>query len=137
MITVKEIIDALHNKDNSESNFFNYIRKFLKYFYKEQRTESERLASVKEEPTPYEDIPNWQYSFIAAMVHSLCMEHDLECPIWALDKKYVLKDPYFTEEAYKDDNLRIICLLFSPFPFRMRSIFIDADTLSKHKPTAD
>ena len=127
--TLKEIIDAIYNNEGTGYNFSHYIGDFLDFFYQEQRTEADRLLLIEDEPIEYENIPKWQYSYIAAMVHSLCLKYNLNWPIWALNKKYVLSEPYFAMDAKGD--LRLILILESPYPFRARNMFAESNTLSR------
>lgn len=125
--SISEIVESLHNKVYPAYNFSHYMGDFLDKFYREGT--AFRNSAIKEEPVEYEDIPKWQYSYLAASVHLLCLRYKLKCPKWALSFKYVLKDPKFAMDAKGD--LRLVLILESPYPFKARNLFVPDNVLSR------
>lgn len=127
IINLHAMVELMHANVNPNYNFSHYMGDFLDQFYRLGK--EERSSSIAEEPTMYSDLSSWYYAYIAAAVHQLCLKYGIDCPAWALDKKYVLKEPKFAMDAKGD--LRLILIAESPYPFKARNLFVPDNVLSR------
>lgn len=72
----------------------------------------------------------WRASWIVACFHQLCLEFDMRVPHWILNRKWVLDKPYWANDT-TNDNLRVILLCESPYPFRSRNIYVDKNVMKR------
>lgn len=109
------------------SDFAIHTGNFLNDFYRSDQ--EKRRQMVEQEPDHYDQLPAHLLPFLAGMVHKLCNDYDLDCPDWVHKDKYSLPEPHFAFNA--KGNLRIILLVESPVEFKIRNIFVTANTLSR------
>lgn len=100
---------------------------FLDAFYR--AADEQRLRMVQREPEAYPDFPNYMLPFLAAMTHKLCNDYRLECPGWVHRKAYFLEEPHFWLNAR--GNLRRVLEEESPPEFKIRNLYVTANTLSR------
>lgn len=74
-------------------------------------------------------LPDYVLPFLAAMVHKLCNDHEIECPAWVHRQNYVLNEPHFWLNA--KGNLRYMLLAESPIEFKIRNLYVTSNTLSR------
>ncbi|MNP12084.1 hypothetical protein D3C76_1043030 [compost metagenome] len=100
---------------------------FLDAFYR--ATPEQRKCMVQREPEAHPGFPDYMLPFLAAMTHKLCNDYQLECPTWVHRKQYTLSEPHFWLNA--TGNLRRVLLEESPTEFKIRNLFVTANTLSR------
>jgi hypothetical protein len=62
-------------------------------------------------------------AFCAASVEFLCDRYDVPCPQWALDPRYILPNPWWSELRAHDLADREKLMKITPQPFTKRNIF--------------
>lgn len=119
--------DIAHQTGNNPDHFAIHCGNFLDEFYR--ASHNQRRSMVEQEPESHPGFPDYMLPFLAAMVHKLCNDHAVECPAWVHSEQYVLKEPHFWLDA--KGNLRLILLAESPIEFKIRNLFVTANTLSR------
>ncbi|WP_230986858.1 hypothetical protein [Cohnella fermenti] len=123
-MTVWQIVrDTAMNPDS----FAIHCGNFLDEFYR--ANVEQRWRMVEQEPDVRPDLPEYMAPFLAAMVHKLCNDYEVECPAWVHRPNYVLNAPHFWLNA--KGNLRLVLLMESPIEFKIRNLFVTANTLSR------
>lgn len=117
-------IDNLFKKEFDDGRGFSFAwRIFLDEFYR--RESSGQQSLIADRPTVLE---GKDLSFLAATVHKLAMDYELEVPTWCVDRSLVLKEPMFSTT---NDKLRLLCLVESPVQFKLKNIFTVENVLSR------
>lgn len=121
------VCDIARKTGSNMEQFAIHCGNFLDEFY---RTSNEqRRVMVEREPEAQSGFPDYVLPFLAAMVHKLCNDHAVECPAWVHKEQYTLKEPHFWLDA--KGNLRLVLLTESPIEFKIRNLFVTANTLSR------
>jgi len=68
-------------------------------------------------------------SFLSAVVETLVMDYSFSVPIWLLEDRFFLIDPFFPSKAKGD--FRIFALVESPPAFKRRNVYVLANVLSR------
>ncbi|MDF2648489.1 MAG: hypothetical protein K0Q73_4294 [Paenibacillus sp.] len=109
------------------SQFEIHTGNFLDEFYRSGADKRQQM--VEREPDHDDPFPVHLLPLLAAMVHKLCNDYDLACPNWVHKIKCVLPEPHFAFNA--QGNLRLILLAESPEEFKIRNLFVTANTLPR------
>ena len=124
LLTLQDLIN-IKNKDNSEYKiqFGNFIINLYK--------NPEKYEKFLEKEPNWLDLDKKSISLIVSNMTYLCRKVNCKMKIykWMLDKKFILKEPYFAMNA--KDMLRIILLQESPYDYRKNNIFVSENVLSK------
>ena len=86
-------------------------------------------------PNFLEKEPEWgniseeRRAFYAGVCHYLAKKCELPIPEWIYKTQYFLKEPYFSRNA--KGMLQLVLLAESPTEFRIRNIFISANSLDR------
>ena len=119
------VIDDVFKLLSEGNDFYICYGSFLDDFY--SRSDLERKLMIEIEPNKY-DIPTYQKAFLAATIHKLANDFNLEVPRWVFKPEY-----YSYDSAYFDCNakgkLRKLFLYKSPIEFKHRNIFVDENIL--------
>ncbi len=108
-------------------DFYISLGNFLDAFYRSN--DIERELCIEREPANY-SIPINQKAFLAATVHKLANDFNLDVPSWVFKKDYYsYNEPYFDCNA--KGNLRKLFLYKSPIEFKHRNIFVDENVLRR------
>ena len=99
---------------------------FLDEFY---RSTSERRQELINEDIRYLNLSVEEKAYLAASVHKLANDFELQVPTWVFDSEYRLREPFFARGVTGD--LRFIYLYESPIEFKYRNIFTSRNTLSR------
>ena len=99
--------------------FWNKIIRFVDDF---RRNPSEN--KLKESVVFTNDVAG---AFYAGVVEELAKEQNMAVPQWVFQKKYYLYEPTFLTEL--KGEYRIFVALETPLAFKVRNIFVGADTL--------
>jgi hypothetical protein len=119
--------DIAHDTSSRMDQFAIHCGNFLDEFYR--ASSEQRRLMVEREPEGHPSFPDHVLPFLAAMVHKLCNDHTVDCPAWVHKERYVLKEPHFWLDA--KGNLRHVLLAESPVEFKIRNLFVTANTLSR------
>ncbi|HUC91973.1 MAG TPA: hypothetical protein VMS09_08085 [Paenibacillus sp.] len=120
--------DIARDTGSNMEQFAIHCGNFLDEFYR--ASNEQRRLMVGREPEGYPGFPDYVLPFLAAMVHKLCNDYnDMECPAWVHKERYVLKEPHFWLDA--KGNLRLVLLAESPVEFKIRNLYVTANTLSR------
>jgi hypothetical protein len=72
------------------------------------------------------DVFRWAV-FCAASVEYLCHRYDLECPAWAMEKRYALPDPWYYHLAADLDEVQHELRETTPEEFARRNVYCGAN----------
>jgi hypothetical protein len=119
--------EVAHWSSQDKRNFDLHVGNFLDQFYKS--SPKAREALIVQEPEASGRLDAYMLPFLAGMVHKLCNDYGLSCPVWVRKPKYRLEEPYFPLNA--EGRLRELLLEESPAEFRERNLFPSANCLSR------
>ena len=124
MYTMKQLIKLMNSDlENKKIHFNNWLDDIqLREEYKNNKD------FLQEEPI-WENIPIERQAFYAGVAHYLSNKCGLEKPSWVLKEEYFLDKPYFSLNA--KGKLQLVLLAESPNEFRIRNIFISANSLDR------
>ena len=83
---------------------------------------------LEKEPE-WKNIPKERRAFYAGVSHYLAKKCGLAIPEWTYNNQYFLQEPYFSRNA--KGKLQLVLLAESPNEFRVRNIFISANSLDR------
>lgn len=126
---LRESIRNISEQLNNNEPFAICMGNFLDEFYRQ--TQDIRQQMINDEPEKYENIPNYDYAYLAATAHKLANDYKLERPDWVYKNEYFLPgdQPYFGGNVV--GNLRLIFMYESPIEFKMRNIFTSHNCLTR------
>lgn len=122
-----ELRDIAHLTSQNAGSFEIHTGNLLDEFYRSDN--EKRKQMVEQEPAFYPNLAPHILPFLAGMAEKLCNDYNLGCPAWVYRPQYYLKEPVFWMEA--KGNLRLVLLVESPIEFRLRNIFISANSLTR------
>jgi len=108
----------------SGRDFYLSFGDFLDEFYKADNIKQKEMLYA----TPDFSINKLHLAYLAASVHKLANEYDIEPPEWVFDERcYLRKEPFFGCNA--KGNLRLLFMYKSPPEFKHRNLFVDENVL--------
>ena len=107
-------------------NKYNYLGNFLDCYY---RSGKNRNSIFKNEPNFGKMSKKYKSYLISSFIY-LCDKDCVNTPKWMLNKKYILKEPFFAIENC-GDNMKGYLVANSPSCYRMYNIFTDREPLRK------
>lgn len=124
IITVKVWVDDWKkNSLNSWPGYWICLRTFLDIFHKDPR-----IDYFIDEPN-FDEVEDYIASFTVSSICYLCDVYSMEKPRWTSSKKYILKEPWFSDNT--NATLRCLYLIESPEAFRCRNMFVSNKVLSR------
>ena len=110
-------------------DFHLLLGDFLDEFYRSDSVRRQQM--INEGPAPHEESASHeQLAYLAAAVHKLANDYQLDVPKWVFNSRYYLRDkPYFAGNV--EGNLRLLFMYFSPPEFKHRNLFVDANVLTR------
>ncbi|MFH0926094.1 MAG: hypothetical protein V1872_10795 [bacterium] len=123
MYTIKQLFEDIHNNKPYKICLGNFLDD---YYYSESEI---KKRMIQEEPNRHPEIERFIYAYVAASVHKLANDYNLDVPAWVFDEFYFLKEPHFAMNAR--GKLRLILMYESPAEFKFRNLFEVANTLSR------
>ena len=107
-------------------DFYLCLGEFLDEFY--SKGDSGRRAMIL--PSPGFDVKKEHVAYLAATVHKLANDYNIEAPEWVFDRRCYLQDkPFFGCNAKGD--LRLLFMYKSPAEFKHRNLFVDENVLNR------
>lgn len=119
-------IAALAEQSRTKELFSFALRDFLDGF-----RANPTPSTLLDEPvllTPVLHDNGYADAFLAALAEHLARQSGWSPPLWCKNPGRYLKEPHF---AYKTPEGRMFLLVESPTAFRVRNIFISADSLTR------
>ena len=108
------------------SDFYLCLGDFLDEFYRADA--DARRAMVL--PSPDFNAAQVHTAFLAATVHKLANDYNMDPPTWVFDQRCYLKDkPFFGCNAR--GALRLLFMYKSPPEFKHRNLFVDENVLQR------
>ena len=107
-----------------ENNFDIGLGDFLDGFYRS--SDDIRREIISKPPQCNDKI---YAALLAACVHKLANDFNLDVPEWVYDKRFYLKDPYFGGNV--KGNLRLLFMYKSPPEFKHRNLFVCENILKR------
>lgn len=120
-MTINDVFENIYKGND----FFICFGNFLDEFYR--KNNYERIKMVGTEPEY--NISMEYKAFLAAAVHKLANDFQIDVPNWVFKKEYYLKEPYFDCNAR--GKLRLLFMYKSPTEFKHRNIFVDENILQR------
>ena len=121
MESISELIGKIHNQDNYWLDFGNWLDDV---WIRNLCTN----ATLQNEPEWF-NMAAEQRAFFAGVAHHIAKAKNLDVPEWVYKDQYFLDEPYFSLNA--KGKLQLALLAESPQEFRVRNIFISANTLDR------
>ncbi|ADY56948.1 hypothetical protein Sgly_2674 [Syntrophobotulus glycolicus DSM 8271] len=125
-MNANETIDQVFNEIHQGKDFYIVLGNFLDEFYRQDSENQQKM--IEEEPSNY-DLPVYQKAFMAAAVHKLANDYNLNVPSWVFKKDYYSSEPYFDCNA--KGNLKLLFMYISPAEFKHRNLFVDENILKR------
>ena len=109
---------------------YTYIRlgNFLDAYYRADKKEKERL--FKKEPKWGSRLLKKYKSYLVSSFMYLCEKDSIKIPSWMLNDKFILKEPFFTDEGCNDD-MKGYLLANSPSCYRLYNIYTERKPLRR------
>ena len=67
---------------------------------------------------------------LAAAVHKLALEHDIEVPDWVHDSKYTMPSPYFAYDTQNKEYQEFL-IKDTPYVFASRNLYVGSNALER------
>ena len=114
-------IETLAGRD-----FYLSLGDFLDEFYRADK--SSRVDMIKNPPDF--SFTDENLAYLAASIHKLANDYEIETPNWVFDERCYLRDkPFFGCSA--TGNLRLLFMYKSPAEFKHRNLFVDENVLAR------
>jgi len=120
-----ETINKLSIYTNNNQDFYLLLGDFLDTFYlADKHTQDTMIAEPPMEMPQPELVP-----FLAATVHKLAIDYNIEVPPWVFEPRCYLPGdtPHFAFNA--KGKIRFLLMYKSPSEFKHRNLFVDENVL--------
>lgn len=126
--TLAEAIENLSTKRTvTDSDVKICIQNYLHYIKSLENNPFEFEQVFRDEPSVHSNVPEYVYSYAAALVESISLQKAANIPEWV--NKFSLKEPWFPKETQKFEKLKKVLMRVSPDPFKKRNLFVSKNAL--------